>query len=209
MPFDNDVDVYSQNGNPIYLMTATLKNDFKPAYQPKVMDVVLMKKIEGQEKSEAIFLRTDAKSKIEDDTPEKGNSYLLRMELEKGEYVIRDMRGFSNGFMVSGPFFVPMFSNIKVTRSGVYYLGHVQAVTRAKKAGEISSTGDIFQAPINHLSTIPTGYNDSTFDIVISDQYEKDIAEFKRKFPALKNVEVQKSILPPVDTEFAKKNFKP
>ena len=208
MPFDNDSEVYSATGNPIFLLSATLKNDYKPNYQPKVMDVVLMQKIPGQEKKQDIFFRTDSKSKVEDDTPEKGNSYFLRFELEKGEYVIRDMRGFSNGFMVSGPFFMPMFSEIKATGPGVYYLGHVQAVTRERKPGELSSSGSIFQMPINQLATMPTGYNDSTFDVVISDQSEKDIPTFKSKFPALKNVAIQKMILPPVDKAEIKNNFK-
>ena len=83
MPFDNDSEVYSATGNPIFLLSATLKNDYKPNYQPKVMDVVLMQKIPGQEKKQDIFFRTDSKSKVEDDTPEKGNSYFLRFELEK------------------------------------------------------------------------------------------------------------------------------
>lgn len=94
---------------------------------------------------------------------------------------------------------MPMFSEIKATGPGVYYLGHVQAVTRERKPGELSSSGSIFQMPINQLATMPTGYNDSTFDVVISDQSEKDIPTFKSKFPALKNVAIQKMILPPVD----------
>ena len=37
---------------------------------------------------------------------------------------------------------------------------------------------------------------------------EKDIPTFKSKFPALKNVAIQKMILPPVDKAEIKKNFK-
>ena len=200
MPFADDAGAAVASDKPVYLMTATLRNDYKPAYQPKVMDLIIEKK-GSKETGDIFFVRTDAKSKVEDDTAEKGNSYFMRMELENGDYVFKSMNGFSLGFMVAGAFSVPMNSPLKSSGvGGVYYLGHVQAVVRESKPGEFKAG-----PPAPNISQIPTGYGNGTFDVEISDQSDKDIPAFQSKFPALKNVTIQKAILPSFDRALAQK----
>lgn len=50
-----------------------------------------------------------------------------------------------------------------------------------------------------------TGFSGGTFDVEIIDQFEKDELEFKSRFPALRDVNIQKAILPPFDRTKAQK----
>jgi hypothetical protein len=136
----------------------------------------------------------DETGKSEADTPEAGNSYLLRMELENGEYVIRGLSGFSGTFPFHGTFFAPLHAETKSSGSGVFYLGHVSAVVRERKENEFKAG---VMVPL--IDQAVTGFSGGTFDIEISDQLDKDQALFKSKFSALQNVTIQKSILASFD----------
>lgn len=193
MAFQNDSDVMTSASKPVFLMTATLKNGYKPSYQPKLI-VVNVERTEAKDSRDRLNFTMDEKAKMEADTPEAGNSYLLRMELESGDYVIRGLTGFSGVFPIRGMFFAPLHADLNSVGPGVIYLGHVAATVRERKEGEFKAGPSI---PL--IDQAVTGFAGGTFDIEISDQLETDEPMFKEKFPALRNVSIQKAVLPGFD----------
>ena len=195
MAFQNESDVIGSK--PIFLMTATLKNSYKTSYQPELL-VVNVEKKDAKDSKDRLNFTMDEKAKLKTDAPEDGSRYLLRMEIENGDYVIRGLSGYSGVFPVRGSFFAPLHADTKSDGVGIFYLGHVAATVREGKEGEFKA-GPAF--PL--IDQAVTGFSGGTFDIEITDQFEKDGADFKAKFPALRNVNIQKVILSKFDREKA------
>jgi hypothetical protein len=199
MAFQKDSEVISQTSKPVFLMTVTLKNSYMKSYQPKAL-MVHLDKSEVKDSKDHINFDIDEKSKIEDDTAESGNTYLLRMELENGDYVLRGITGTSGIFPVHGFYFAPLHVDMKAAGNGVFYLGHVAATVRERKKNEFKAGPSL---PL--LDQAVTGFSGGTFDITITDQQAADEATFKEKFPALRGVNIQKSILASFDKAKAQK----
>lgn len=192
MAFENDSDTVS-GAKAVFLLTATLKNDYKTSYQPKAF-VLNVERATVKDSSDRLNFIMDDKAKVETDTAEAGNSYLARMELEPGDYVIRGLTGFSGIFPVRGTFFAPVHAELKSSAPGVFYLGHVAATVRERKEGEFRAG-----PPIPLIDQAVTGFAGGTFEVAISDRFDQDEATFKAKFPALRNMSIQKTLLPAFD----------
>lgn len=190
MAFENDTDTITSVKHPVFLMSVTLKNTFMPLYQPKLLYVP----VKRTDQKGSYKFKIDEKAKMEFDTPESGNSYLLRMELENGEYVIRTFSGYSGVFPISGRFNALLNVQTKSEGSGIFYLGHVSATVREGK-GDERRAGPV----IPLIDQAVTGFSGGTFDIEITDQFDKDESLFKSRFPALSDVTIKKAILPKFD----------
>ena len=199
MAFQNDSNSIPSDMKPVLLMTVTLKNAYKTSYQPNLQFVQVEKK-DAKNKIDRLNFAVDEKAISGTGTAETGNSYFIRMELENGEYVIRGLAGTSNSLMVYGSFFAPLHVDTNSSGTGVFYLGHVAATVRERKDGEFKAGPSI---PL--LDQAVTGFSGGTFEVEISDQFEKDIADFKARFPALSSVAIQKAILPSFDRAKAQK----
>jgi len=181
----------------VYLLTVTLRNTHTPAYQPKLNAVKILK-ITGPETYKTLRFEADLTSRSESDRAEIGSNYLLRLEMEPGQYVIMGLESWGQAMIMSGDFFTPLGNRLTVPANnpGIRYLGHIDAVLRARK-------GDEFRA----CSTLPTqeqrltGAYNGTFDVVITDQWETDSVKFQTKFPALKDAKVTKFLIPPYNRE--------
>src|ERR1043165_2092265 len=99
----------SKEPKPIYLMTATVRNSYKPSFQPKVI-VVNVERAEVKDSADRLNFVMDDKAKNES---KDGNSYLLRLELEKGQYVIRGLTSLAQSFPINGFYFAPMHSKLE------------------------------------------------------------------------------------------------
>lgn len=192
MAFHKDTETATSTKKPIFLMTATLKNSYRPSYQPKML-VLNVEKEGANQKSDRINFIMDDKAKNESDSPELGNSYFFRMELEKGNYVLRGLTGFS-GIFPRGHFFAPLHAKIQSAETGIFYLGHINAVIRERIGNEFSAG-----SPVPIIAQTVTGFSGGTFDIEITDQFENDVSEFRVRFPALREAEIQKALLAPFD----------
>jgi hypothetical protein len=193
MAFENDTDKWTEKSKPVFLLTATLKNTYKTSFQPRLL-AVNVEKPNAKDASDRLNFVVDKKAKDESDTPERGNNYLLRMELEPGQYEIRGLTSMSNSIFISAFFFTPMHTNITAKEPGVYYLGHVSATVRERQ-------GDEFKAgPIIPLiDQAVVGAAGGTFDVAFTDGWEKDETMFRAKFPALEGVAITKAIMPSFD----------
>jgi hypothetical protein len=114
--------------------------------------------------------------------------------------VIRGLSSTSRSFPIFGVYFAPIHAALKSTGQGVFYLGHVEATIRERKEDEFKAGPTI---PL--LDQSLAGASGGTFDIEISDQWDKDGPQFLAKFPSLSAVTVQKDILPPFDRKKAQK----
>ena len=181
-------------GNAVFLMTATIKNHYHTSFQPKLL-VVNVETVGAKSKADRFNFTMDKQAKFkESDTPEEGNSYLLRMELPPGDYVIRGLTSMSSRFPVNGFFFAPLHENLTSAQPGVFYLGHVEADVRERSGTEFKAGPSL---PL--IDQAVAGASGGTFDIEISDRWESDETLFRGALPKLGTTVVQKTVLSPFD----------
>lgn len=193
MAFQDDNQRLIENGKPIFLMTATIKNTFKERFQPRLL-VVNVEKPNATQASDRINFTMDDKGRNETDSLETGNNYLLRMELEPGQYEIRGLTSLARAFPIQAMYFAPLHSALEAKEPGVYYLGHVNASVRERQGEEFKAGPSI---PL--IDQAVGGASTGSFDIEITDQQATDESLFRSKFPALSGVTIQKAILPSFD----------
>ena len=116
------------------------------------------------------------------------------MQLDPGTYAIQGLTCLNRGFLINAFFFAPLRESLQVSGPGVFYLGHVDAIVRERVDNEFRA-GPV--APLMDQSV--SGASGGTFDVTISDQWERDRTEFVAAFPALKAASIQKAILPAFD----------
>ena len=175
----------------LFLMSVVVKNEYKERWQPRILNVILEK--DGTAgKPEAIVLRMDNKGTI---TPESGvSTYLVRIPAESVPHTVRGFNSMASAFPVHGFYFVPLHAGLAKSEGGVHYLGSIKAVIRERKEGEFRA-GPV----IPLIDQAVAGASGGTFDIEITDVYESDVALFRNTFPALKDVEIKKAVLPKWD----------
>ncbi|MFT3783854.1 MAG: hypothetical protein QM790_17730 [Nibricoccus sp.] len=175
----------------VYLLSVTLKNTLIPAYQPKLVSIKVHKLVQSNYPVIQLF-ETDQQAKNETFTPTTGNTYLLRFELEPGEYSLLGLNSLGESMFISSPFFTPVQGRISASKPGIYYLGHIEVNIRERKGDEFHA-GGILPTQEQRL----TGGFGGTFDVEITDQWATDEEKFQTRFPALTKATVQKSVLSP------------
>lgn len=198
--FENDADRVKPADNPVYLMSATLRNEYKKNWQPHLLVVNIEK--EGASDSSGRFNFTmDPKAQLDETDKEAGNKYLLRMQLPPGKYEIVGLTALNRSFPIVGTFFTPLHETLVVSGAGtVTYLGHVEAVVRERKGEEFKAGASI---PLIDQAVI--GASGGTWDVAIGDAWGTDEAVFRGRFVALKDAPVQKGVLAAWDRDAAQK----
>ena len=176
---------------PLYLMTVTLKNEYKQRWQPRVLNVILKK--EGPtEKPEVLIFRMDSQGTIASIEDNGSQTFLVRFTTNGSPSTLVGMNAMASAFPIHGFYFVPVHSNVAANSSGVLYLGAIKAVIRERKDNEFRA-GPV----IPLIDQAFAGASGGTFDIEIRDSYESDVERFKLVFPALKDALINKAILAP------------
>lgn len=196
MAFQDDAETIAAAKKPIFLMSATFNNAYRPSFQPNVR-FVHIEKNGAADSGDRLSFKMDEKGTVDSSS---GNEYLIRMELDKGDYVLRGVTGISGGFPILGSFDAPLHLNLKADDAGVYYLGHLDATVRERNENEFRA-GPVL--PL--IDQAVTGFSGGTFDIAVSDRFDKDESLFKSRFLALNGVGIKKAILPPFDRDKAQK----
>jgi hypothetical protein len=178
---------------PLYLMSVTLKNDYKERWQPRVLNVILSKE-NGTAKPDQIVFRMDSKGTIAAQTDKDQTTYLVRFVTENSPHTVLGFNAMASAFPVHGFYFTPLHSSIPAAAGGVYYLGAVKAVVRERKENEFRA-GPV----IPLIDQAVAGASSGSFDIEIGDAYGADIELFKKTFAPLKDMEIQKAVLPKWD----------
>ncbi|WOD16795.1 hypothetical protein [Paraburkholderia kirstenboschensis] len=64
--------------------------------------------------------------------------------------------------------------------------------------------GELRAGPVIPLiDQAATGFSGGTWNISVSDQFDADVAEFKKDFPALTNASIEREVLPAWDKQKA------
>lgn len=198
MPYSED-EPKPDPAKAVFLLSVTIKNDYHTNFQPDML-LLNVEKATATSKQDRLNFAMDDQGKDETDAEGTGNTYYARIELPPGEYVIRGVTCLSKHFPIIGNFFMPLQEKLTVTTAGVYYLGHADGTVRERK-------GDEFKAgpTLPLIDQAVAGASGGTFDVNISDQWDKDDTQFTSRFPALKGVNVQKDIMAPFDRAYAQK----
>jgi hypothetical protein len=199
MAFESDEERLTESSKPVFLMTATLKNTYRTSFQPKLL-VVNVEKPGAKDAADRLNFTMDPKARDESDSPTVGSTYFLRMQLDPGRYEIRGLTSLASSFPVNAIFFAPIHASVEASRPGVYYLGHVSATVRERQGNEFKAGPSV---PL--IDQAVAGASGGTFDIEISDRLSVDEAAFRFRFPALKGIEIKKTILPPFDRALVQK----
>ena len=196
--FENDTDVLGVTNNPVYLMTASIKNDYKDYYEPHLL-VVNVVRAGATDSSGRFNFTMDDKARWDENDGVDGNKYLLRMQLPPGQYELVGLTALTKRFPIVGSYFVPIHAQLDVQAGGyVAYLGHVDATVRERKGNEFKAGASI---PLIDQAVV--GASSGTFDVTISDAFASEETVFRSKFNALKDIAIQKKVLPPWDRALA------
>jgi hypothetical protein len=198
MAFEDASEKLTPTSNPVFLMTTTLKNNYKN-YQPDLL-VVGIEKPGAKEAADRFNFTMDEKALIQSDKKDAGKTYLLRFQLPAGDYDLVAMRSLARSFPIIGTFITPINASIKATGPGVYYLGHIDSTVRERKDNEFKAGPSL---PL--LDQALSGASGGTFDVTISDKWGEYEKTFLTTFPTLSGVDIKKNILPPYDRSKAQK----
>jgi hypothetical protein len=168
------------------LLTAHIKNENNPGYQLRVYSVAA-EKSDGKGGVEKIWY-TPARDSIV--VGEWDSSADLSLVMDPGLQTLRLIRAISGSIVMTSAFELPLHLDVNL-KPGVYYGGHIEAVVRARVGNEFKAgpTTPLLQQGVS-------GASGGSFDVTIKDNYEVDVAALREKFPSLRNVEIQKAILP-------------
>ena len=117
--------------------------------------------------------------------------YLFVLELDPGNYSFYSMRGQIIGDMFRPLFEAPMLESFQAKKNEILYIGNIHLVLREKASDLEHRAGPVIPL-LDQASII-----NATLDVKINDEYEKDMVEFEKVFPNLKDYSVVKKILPP------------
>lgn len=174
----------------LYLMTVSVHNAYSERYQPSLRNLVFAD-AKGVRK---VGYSVDDKAKPAPEVEGGLQTFLMRFNADDEVQTIVGSMATVQAFPFIGTFFVPLHAPLEKAGPGVYYLGSVKATVRERKDNEFRAGGVL---PLLDQSMV--GASGGTFDIVIEDAYESDVALFRRQFPALGDTPVQKRLLPPWD----------
>jgi hypothetical protein len=198
--FENDADRVTATSDPVYLLTATVRNDYKKHWQPRVI-VVNVEKDGATDKSGRFNFTMDKKALLDEADKEAGNKYLLRLQLPPGKYEIVGLTEMGRSFPIVANFFTPLHETLIVSGKGtVTYLGHVEASVRER-------SGDEFKAGLSIplIDQAIAGASGGTWDVAIVDAWGTDEALFRGRFAALKDAPIEKGLLAAWDRDAAQK----
>ncbi len=193
MAFQDDAERLTEKSKPVFLLTATIKNAYRTSHQPKLL-VVHVERPGAKEAADRLNFTMDEKARQETGSAESGNSYLLRLALDPGQYEIRGLTSLASSFPINAVFFAPVHSQLEASGNGVFYLGHISATVRERQGNEFKAGPSI---PL--IDQAVAGASGGTFDIAIADRFEVDEPAFRAKFPALAGIPIKKAILPAFD----------
>jgi hypothetical protein len=173
----------------VAVMTVRVGNTYKTGYQPRLRYVAVRSE-EGEKKNTA-FQIGELLSRDESETNQFEEA-VVSFSLPPGKYQLRTVGVASQSLLTPGSGMVPVFTRFEVKPQQVVYLGRIEAVRRERKDDGELRAGIV----IPLIDQAVSGYSGGTFDVVIRDSYEKDVATLRTLYPALQKVQVTKAVLP-------------
>jgi hypothetical protein len=195
--YDKNMGTLDRGG--IVLFTVT--SEYKSYKGDKLFPKAFFTSKKGSDKYTAHNYRHDKKSKVGRD--ESGEFWLVMLKMEKNieDFFFYKICGNVLGFFDSF-FEAPILMNFQAKKNEVTYLGNINLILRKKSSDTELRAGPVIPL-LQQLSII-----NKTFDVVISDKYERDIKQFEKEIKGFKTSQVVKRILPPWEKP-SSEDFKP
>ncbi len=112
------------------------------------------------------------------------------VQLEPGSYTLQSIGGGSQHFKPPGNFTCPVDATFELQPNEVVYIGRIDMRCRKRESGE-ARAGGLF--PV--IDQIYLGFRGGTWDVAIQDQFYGDLAEYRRTYPFLEDVEIGKRLM--------------
>ena len=180
MPLQSGSMDINTSGKSLLLARVKIKNDNAPSYQPELVCIFVQKNDEVYSYTEPSLIK---------DLNNEGKDYLVSIDLSPGKATINAIRFLKHGAFAE----IPFKQDIEVPQDRVVYLGNISAVIKKKDKDNEPSAGP----SIPLITQAVAGFSTGKFDVVITDQYDNDISEFRRQYPYLSGKEIIKMVLPP------------
>lgn len=187
MPLAKGQGKIDTSGNALALLYVKISNINNPNYQPKLDEAVIVR---GNDRGTASdMFKPGDPYKSEDN---KYNEYLLNFSIEPGDHLFRWLNATIYVPLLFSAH-CPIYLNMKLDPkpNTVVYLGHLEALIRPKKDGEESNLPLV---PL--IDQALAGFSTGRLDATVTDNFDNDMNLFYSQFPGLRNVAIEKMILP-------------
>jgi hypothetical protein len=144
------------------------------------------------EKSEDLAFTVVQPYRASADEANQFEEFLVSLALAPGTYELTGVRVASGSVLMPGNGMVPVNATFQVPPGKAIYLGRIEAVRRERQ-GDEPRAGPVI--PLIDQSV--TGFSGGTFDVKLFDGYDHDLPLMRAEYPALRNLTVEKLLLPP------------
>jgi len=164
----------------ILLLRLHTVNELKPGFQPEVLGI----RVVNLATHEPITFKPIARPVVQG----QGYEYLVSLRLPSGQYEIATLNGMSFGYHLQAYFEVPLHRQVAIPPGKVIYLGRIDARNVCRTSDEQPPSGP--QLPL--IDQTVAGYCSGTFQIDIEDRFNEDLDVFRKSFPALRSLTVER-----------------
>jgi hypothetical protein len=173
----------------VLIAKVKIKNNNKTNQQPTICCVFIKQDVGGKAKQ---FSFTSPA--LIQESSEIGKEYFVSMALAPGKANINMIRFLRMvPLLLAATADLPFQREIDVPAGKVLYLGTIDATIEKRENDTQPRAGIV----IPLIDQAVAGFSDGTFTATIKDQYDADIAQIRQRFPALKDLQIEKMILPP------------
>lgn len=183
----------------IVLISVEVSRLDESRYQP-VPTVLLVTDLNPAARNQLIRFQLNRKDDVAQ--VDGRSTYLTSLALPQGRYRFDGIAGMAAAFPFVGNFFVPVVTEFVVKRDSVRYAGHVVATLSKRREGEFRA-GQV----IPLIDQSATGMSTHSWNVVIDDRHDIDIAKFRERVPALVGVEITVDPFPPWDHAAAQRRW--
>ncbi|MFZ2235035.1 MAG: hypothetical protein WAV67_01530 [Dokdonella sp.] len=183
----------------IVLMSVEVSRPDESRYEP-VPTVLLVTDLNPGAKNQLIRFQLNKKNDVAQ--VDGRSAYLTSLALPPGRYRFAGIAGMAAAFPFIGNFFVPVVTVFEVKRDSVRYAGHVVATLSERREGEFRAG-----LVIPLIDQSATGMSTHSWNVVIDDRHELDIAKFRQRVSALVGVNIEVEVFPPWDRAAAQRRW--
>jgi len=166
----------------VVMVSVNMNNEYRPSYGATRLGVVV-KKVKSDDARSVVMVSepvVDGKSEA-----------LLTQQVAPGSYSINTLYGGSFKFPIVGSIDFSVDAPFEVAPNTVVYLGHISLVNREKQNPDDQATG----SAIPLIDQAVSGFSGGTLHVSLMDHFDRDIADFKREYPAFQNATVVRAPL--------------
>ena len=185
MALTKDQAALDMGDNGVVLATVRISNQYKTGYQPEIILAHVRQSAPGAE-SFNFKVKDDPFNEVKD----QYNDYLLSFNLKPGEYTLSDLWGRYHSLLINAHCVANIKAPFKVKQGSVSYIGNFQA-TIVERKGDEERAGSV----IPLIDQAAAGFSGGTFVLKTEDHYDADVASYKQAYPALRGVNIEKSVV--------------